>query len=91
MNDDYDRFFVSVDTTQMNKILWIDKKSMFACIEAGIAGQDLEKALQKQGVTLGHDPDSIELSTLGKKLNKFKLVFVYEYVRSDDDQLFIST
>ncbi|KAL7021035.1 hypothetical protein ACKWTF_011720 [Chironomus riparius] len=65
LKDDNSRFFISLDTTQMNRILWFDKTSMLACMEAGIAGQDLEDALQKHGLTLGHDPDSIELSTLG--------------------------
>ena len=71
LKDDHDRFFVSLDTTQMNRILWFDKSSMLACMEAGISGQDLEDSLQKHGLTLGHDPDSIELSTLGENQRKF--------------------
>ena len=63
------RFFISLDVTQMNRILWIDRKSMLACIEAGIVGRDMEEALEKEGLTVGHEPDSIELSTLGKKFN----------------------
>jgi alkyldihydroxyacetonephosphate synthase len=38
---------------------------MLACIEAGIIGQDLERELKNYGVVLGHEPDSIEFSTLG--------------------------
>lgn len=53
----------------MNRILWIDKLSMLACIESGIAGKDLEDALAKNGYTMGHEPDSLEFSTLGKKKN----------------------
>lgn len=68
LKDDYSRFFISLDITQMNRILWFDKTSMLACMEAGISGQDMENTLQKHGLTLGHDPDSIELSTLGKNL-----------------------
>jgi len=68
IKDDFCRLFVSLDTTQMNRILWFDRTSMLACMESGISGQDLEDTLQKYGLTLGHDPDSIELSTLGKKL-----------------------
>jgi alkyldihydroxyacetonephosphate synthase len=59
------RFFISLDTSMMNKILWIDRTSMLACIESGIAGKDLEDALYSQGLTMGHEPDSIEFSTLG--------------------------
>lgn len=59
------RFFISLDTTQMNRILWIDRTSMLACIESGIAGKDMEDALEKKGLTVGHEPDSLEFSTLG--------------------------
>lgn len=59
------RFFISLDTSQMNRILWIDRVSMLACIEAGIAGKDLEDALSCEGFTMGHEPDSLEFSTLG--------------------------
>jgi len=27
----------------MNKIKWVDKNNMMACIEAGIIGKDMEK------------------------------------------------
>lgn len=37
------RTIVSVDVTRMNKIKWIDKNNMMACIEAGIIGKDMEK------------------------------------------------
>ena len=59
------RTIVCLDTTQMNRMLWVDKKSMLACFESGIAGGDLERILAKQQLTLGHEPDSIEFSTLG--------------------------
>lgn len=62
---DESRMIVSLDTTQMNKLLWLDEISLLACFEAGIAGQDLESILQEQGFTMGHEPDSIEFSTLG--------------------------
>merc|ERR1712000_645917 len=38
---------------------------MTACIEAGTVGKHLEEELEKYFVTLGHEPDSIEFSTLG--------------------------
>jgi len=59
------RMIVSVDLRRMNKIEWIDKKNRRACIQAGIRGMDMEEQLQKEGFTSGHEPDSIELSTLG--------------------------
>ncbi|MEC8931563.1 MAG: FAD-binding oxidoreductase, partial [Candidatus Latescibacterota bacterium] len=33
--------------------------------EAGINGKELERELEARGYTTGHDPDSVELSTLG--------------------------
>ena len=53
------RMIVSVDMTRMNKIKWVDKKNMMACVEAGIIGKDLEKELSKFGVICGHEPDSV--------------------------------
>ena len=55
----------SVDMAFMNRIKWVDKKNMLACIEAGIKGQDLERKLRKYGVMTGHVPDSLEFSTAG--------------------------
>ncbi|KAF4519566.1 hypothetical protein B566_EDAN004770 [Ephemera danica] len=46
---DEKRMIVSLDTSQM----------------AGIIGQDLERELKKIGLTTGHEPDSLEFSTLG--------------------------
>uniref|UniRef100_A0AAR2ITD7 Alkylglycerone-phosphate synthase n=1 Tax=Pygocentrus nattereri TaxID=42514 RepID=A0AAR2ITD7_PYGNA len=37
------RSIVSLDTSQMNRILWIDEKNLTAHVEAGIIGQDLER------------------------------------------------
>ena len=59
------RMIVSVDTRRLNKIEWIDKKSRRAHIQAGITGSQLEKQLNAKGYTIGHEPDSIEFSTLG--------------------------
>lgn len=59
------RMIVSLDMSRMNKIKWVDKTNMMACVEAGICGQDLERELNKYGVCSGHEPDSSEFSTLG--------------------------
>src|SRR5207244_4725082 len=59
------RTIVSVDMRRMNRILWIDRQNMMACIEAGAVGRHLMTGLAKYGVTMGHEPDSVEFSTLG--------------------------
>jgi len=50
------RMIVSVDMTRMNKIKWVDKANMVACVEAGIYGRNLEAELKKYGMTTGHEP-----------------------------------
>ena len=59
------RCIVSLDMHALNKIRWVNRKNMTACIEAGIVGKDLEQQLKGTGLVLGHEPDSIEFSTLG--------------------------
>jgi alkyldihydroxyacetonephosphate synthase len=59
------RMILSLDMTEMNKLLWIDGQSMLACFECGISGKELEEILGMSGFTMGHEPDSIEFSTLG--------------------------
>lgn len=62
---DEDRMIVVVDLSRMNRILWIDPVNLMACIEAGAVGRDLQTQLAEHGFTLGHEPDSVEFSTLG--------------------------
>ena len=52
------RTIVSLDMSRLNHVKWVDKKSMTACIEAGIYGQDLERELARHGLVLGHEPVS---------------------------------
>ena len=60
------RMIVAIDMIRMNKILWVDKPNMMMCAQGGIYGQDLEKQLGETfGVCTGHEPDSVEFSTLG--------------------------
>ncbi len=59
------RTIVSVDMRRMNRIVWIDRANMMACIQAGAVGRHIMAELKKYGVTMGHEPDSVEFSTLG--------------------------
>jgi alkyldihydroxyacetonephosphate synthase len=59
------RTIVSVDMRRMNRIQWIDRENMMASIEAGAIGRDIITDLKKYGLTMGHEPDSVEFSTLG--------------------------
>ena len=60
-----ERPILSVDMHRMNKILWIDRTNMMACIQAGAVGRNIMSLLKEYGVTIGHEPDSVEFSTLG--------------------------
>lgn len=60
-----ERFVIAVDMRRMNKILWVDPVNRMACIEAGATGRHIVAELAKYGLTMGHEPDSLEFSTLG--------------------------
>ncbi len=62
---DEKRMIVSVDVSRMTAIKWVDKENNLACVQAGICGTDLERDLKQYGVVSGHEPDSMEFSTLG--------------------------
>ncbi len=59
------RAIVSVDMRGLNRILEIDRANGWVVVEAGITGQELEARLEDEGLTTGHVPDSVELSTVG--------------------------
>ena len=42
------RPIISLDMTEMEKILWIDEDNLTAHVEAGIIGQDLERKVSTQ-------------------------------------------
>jgi len=60
-----DQPVLTVDMKRMSRLINLDDVSNLATFGAGIAGPDLEAQLRAQGYTLGHFPQSFELSTLG--------------------------
>lgn len=56
---------VSMDLTDLDRIVWLDGDSLLVEVRAGTFGPDLESALRAEGLTLGHWPQSIDLSTVG--------------------------
>jgi alkyldihydroxyacetonephosphate synthase len=56
---------VVLDLTKMTEIRSLDTISMTATVQAGIRGDRLEQALELQGLTLGHYPQSLAISTVG--------------------------
>jgi alkyldihydroxyacetonephosphate synthase len=60
-----ERAIVSVDMSRMDRIEWIDPANRMAKIQAGAAGRLIQAQLASHGFTMGHEPDSVEFSTLG--------------------------
>ena len=60
-----ERSVVSVDMRRMSKIEWINKEDRRICVQSGITGGELIELLKEEGFTIGHEPDSVELSTVG--------------------------
>jgi len=56
---------LTMDMGRMNRLLDLDEESLMATFEAGAAGPEVESQLRARGYTLGHFPQSFELSTLG--------------------------
>lgn len=56
---------LTLDMGQMNSLIALDRDSQIATIGAGANGPQVEALLNKEGYTLGHFPQSWELSTLG--------------------------
>ncbi len=56
---------ITLDLSQMDRVIEIDPVSRTAVVEAGIYGPALENVLKTKGLTLGHTPQSFEFSTLG--------------------------
>lgn len=56
---------VVLDVSQMNRVLSVDEESLAVEVEAGIRGDRLEAALGDTGLTLGHYPQSLAISSVG--------------------------
>jgi len=60
-----ERPVLTLNLGRMTRLLDLDPVSLLARFEAGVPGPDLEAQLRAHGYTLGHFPQSFELSTLG--------------------------
>jgi len=59
------RPILSVDVRLMDRVLWVNEEDGLAHVQAGITGRALVEEMARRGYTIGHEPDSIEFSTLG--------------------------
>jgi len=60
-----ERPVLTVDLARLSRLRRFDEVSQQATFGAGVMGPDLEAQLRARGCTLGHYPQSFELSTLG--------------------------
>ena len=63
--EENERPIITVALTNMNKLIAFDQESQIATFGAGTLGPDVERQLSEHGYTLGHFPQSWELSTIG--------------------------
>ena len=56
---------LTIDLSHMNQLMDLNEQSQIATFGAGTSGPEVESQLQARGYTLGHFPQSWELSTIG--------------------------
>lgn len=56
---------IVLDMSSMNNMRSLSKENLLVTFDAGVRGSDAEAMLNKEGLTTGHYPQSIELSTVG--------------------------
>ncbi len=56
---------ITLDLSNMDRVMSVDPLSETATAEAGVYGVALEKTLNGRGFTIGHFPQSFEITTLG--------------------------
>src|SRR5690554_7114877 len=56
---------LTISLAKMNRLLDLDRESQLATFDAGTPGPLVEAQLRAHGYTLGHFPQSFELSTIG--------------------------
>lgn len=56
---------VVIDLSSMASVREVDVANLRATFDAGVRGADAESAVQSHGLTLGHSPQSMHISTVG--------------------------
>ena len=56
---------VSLDLARLDRLVGVDRRSLTATLDAGATGPAAERLLGRQGLTLGHFPQSFEHSSVG--------------------------
>jgi alkyldihydroxyacetonephosphate synthase len=56
---------IALDMGRLARVIDIDRESAIVTVQAGLRARELERALAREGLTLGHFPQSFEYVTLG--------------------------
>ena len=56
---------VIVELSALDRVLEVDDKSRLVRVQAGIGGPALDRELHRHGFRLGHEPQSLSISTVG--------------------------
>jgi len=56
---------VVLDLSEMDRVVVVDELSHVVRVQAGVRGDRLEEALEPYGLTVGHYPQSLAISTVG--------------------------
>jgi alkyldihydroxyacetonephosphate synthase len=56
---------IVIDLRRMNRIVELNETALLVRVQAGMMGHTFEAALNEKGYSMGHFPQSIELSTVG--------------------------
>ncbi|MEL0007874.1 MAG: FAD-binding oxidoreductase, partial [Luminiphilus sp.] len=56
---------ILIDMSAMNRIVSIDEENLLLTVEAGVNGLVAEEAVAERGMTIGHWPQSIAISSVG--------------------------
>jgi len=56
---------IVIDMRRMNAVVEVEETSLYTRVQAGMMGHHFEAALNERGYSMGHFPQSIELSTVG--------------------------
>jgi alkyldihydroxyacetonephosphate synthase len=56
---------ILIDLSEMNRVREIDETNLLASFDAGTQGLEAEEAVAAHGLTIGHWPQSIAISTVG--------------------------
>jgi len=56
---------ILLDMSAMNRVRYIDSDDLLASFDAGLGGMEAEEAVAAHGLTIGHWPQSIAISSVG--------------------------